>query len=196
MKGKNKSRYLRRRYLRRWRDRERKEECKVDIYNEALRTLLAFLCAVALLAILILAGGCSRKVYVPVEHTEIRTDTVTRHINNTDSVTVIERIYESDARYDSIAPILDSLGRVICFDRWHFRQTIQNNSREMERLQSLVDSLRAVSNDSIEKPVPYPVERELTKWEQTKMDFGGIAIGVFVAASCIAVVWLIKKFRK
>lgn len=186
---------MRRRYLRRWRDRERKEERKVDIYNEALRTLLAFLCAVALLAILVLAGGCSRKVYVPMENTILRTDTVTRHINNTDSVTVIEHVYESDARYDSIAPILDSLGRVIGFDRWHFRQTIQNNSREMQRLQSLVDSLRAVSNDSIEKPVPYPVERKLTRWEQAKMDFGGIAIGGVAIVICIAVVWLASRKR-
>lgn len=191
MKGKNKSRYLRRRWLK----RELKEEREFDIYREVWRTLPAFLCASALFAILLFAGGCSRRVYVPVENTVLHSDTVTRYINNTDSVTVIEHVYESDARYDSIAPILDSLGRVIGFDRWHFRQTIQNNSREMQRLQSLVDSLRAVKNDSIEKRVPYPVERKLTRWEQAKMDFGGIAIGGVAIVICIAVVWLASRKR-
>lgn len=41
--------------------------------------------------------------------------------------------------------------------------------------------------------VPYPVERELTRWERTKMDFGGMAIGAVAAAVCFAVVWMIKR---
>lgn len=56
------------------------------------------------------------------------------------------------------------------------------------------DTCYVVRTDSV--AVPYPVERELTRWEQTKMDFGGVAIGVLAAVACIAVVWLIKKFRK
>ncbi len=40
------------------------------------------------------------------------------------------------------------------------------------------------------------MEKQLTTWEQTKMDFGGIAIGAIIAVVCVAVVWLIKKFRK
>lgn len=154
------------------------------------------LIAAVFIAVLFIMSGCSRKVYVPVEKTTVRTDTVTHYINSTDSVTLIERIYESDTRYDSIAPILDSLNRVIGWDRWHFRESTKLNDRETERLQSLVDSLRAVKRDSVDRPVPYPVERPLTKWEQTKMDFGGFALGGVAVALCIAVVWLIKKFRK
>lgn len=148
------------------------------------------------ICLLVLATGCSRKVYVPVENTTVKTDTVTHYINNTDSVTVIERVYESDTRYDSIAPILDSLNRVIGWDRYHFRESTKKDSREMQRMQALVDSLKAVKRDSVEKPVPYPVERELSRWERTKMDFGGMAIGALVIALCVAVAWLIKKFRK
>lgn len=149
-----------------------------------------------LICLLVLATGCSRKVYVPVENTTVKTDTVTHYINNTDSVTVIERVYESDTRYDSIAPILDSLNRVIGWDRYHFRESTKKDSREMQRMQALVDSLKAVKRDSVEKPVPYPVERELSRWERAKMDFGGMAIGALVIALCVAVAWLIKKFRK
>lgn len=149
-----------------------------------------------LICLLVLATGCTRKVYVPVENTTVKTDTVTHYINNTDSVTVIERVYESDTRYDSIAPILDSLNRVIGWDRYHFRESTKKDSREMQRMQALVDSLKAVKRDSVEKPVLYPVERELSRWERAKMDFGGMAIGALVIALCLAVAWLIKKFRK
>lgn len=149
-----------------------------------------------LLLSLLLLCACSRKVYVPVQSTVLRTDTVKHYINNTDSVTVIERIYEADTRYDSIAPILDSLNRVIGWDRYHFRESTKKDSREMQRMQSLVDSLKSARVDSVERQVPCPVERSLTKWEQTKMDFGGVALGGVVIAVCIAVVWLIRKFRK
>lgn len=155
-----------------------------------MKQIALFIC------LLVLASGCSRKVYIPVENTTVKTDAVTHHINNTDSVTVIERVYESDTRYDSIAPILDSLNRVIGWDRYHFRESTKKDSREMQRMQALVDSLKAVKRDSVEKPVPYPVERELSRWERTKMDFGGMAIGALVIALCVAVAWLIKKFRK
>ena len=43
---------------------------------------------------------------------------------------------------------------------------------------------------------PYPVERKLTRWEQTKMDFGGMALGAIAVALGAAVGWLVKKFRR
>jgi len=157
---------------------------------------LTFLLTGALL-ICVLLGGCTRKVYVPVESTTVHTDTVTHYLSNTDSVTVIERIYESDTRYDSIAPILDSLNRVIGWDRYHFRELTKKDERETQRLQSLVDSLRAVKRDSVEKMVPYPVERKLTRWEQTKQDMGGLFLGGLIAVVVAAViVWIIKRKRR
>lgn len=68
--------------------------------------------------------------------------------------------------------------------------------REKEHIRrvEIHDTCYVVRTDSV--AVPYPVERELTRWEQTKMDLGGVAIGVLAAVVCIAVVWLIKKFRK
>ena len=170
---------------------------KPNIYIKAfIETIVIFAVAMAVSVLLTSLCSCTRKIYVPVENTVMRTDTVTHYISNTDSVTVIERIYESDTRYDSIAPILDSLNRVIGWDRYHFRETTKMDSREIQRLQSLVDSLRAVKRDSVDRPVPYPVERELTRWEKTKMDFGGAAIGVLAVAACVAVVWLIRAFKK
>lgn len=170
-------------------------------FIKATETFLTYLAVmvvmVVMLTALLLSGGCTRKVYVPVESTVVHTDTVTHYLSNTDSVTVIERIYESDTRYDSIAPVLDSLNRVIGWDRYHFRETTKTDSREIERLKSLVDSLKAVKCDSVDRPVSYPVERELTKWERVKQDVGGMAIGGLIAAVLAAViVWIVKRKRR
>jgi len=50
-----------------------------------------------------------------------------------------------------------------------------------------------IQTDSIR--VPYPVEKPLSKWEQAKMDYGGIAIGGTVALVIFVVVWLVKRIR-
>lgn len=148
-----------------------------------LATLMSLLC------------GCTTTKYVPVERVTHHTDTVTRSMRATDTLTLIERIYESDTRYDSVAPILDSLNRVIGWNRYHFQETTKKDEREIRRLQSLVDSLRAVKADSIRVPQPYPVERKLTAWEQVKQDAGGWALAA-VAVLAVAVAWLAKRQRK
>lgn len=146
--------------------------------------------------IISLLAGCSKKIYVPVENVTVRTDTVhhTEHIVERDTVTRIERIAET--RLDSIAPILDSSGRMIGYDRWHVIDRSSALQESNNRLTAIVDSLkqRGVSTEKIREP--YPVERKLTKWEKMKMDIGGIAIGVLAVILCIAVLWLIKKKRR
>lgn len=155
---------------------------------------MAVVLVVGILLVLLLSVlcGCSRKVYVPVERMVMRTDTVTHYINNTDSVTVIERVYESDTRYDSVAPILDSLNRVIGWDRYHFRESTKKDSRELERLRAMVDSLKSTKAESVTERVPYPVERELTKWERTKMNVGGWAMVALIIVVTGVLAWLYR----
>ena len=93
--------------------------------------------------------------------------------------------------------------------RWLTDTVIQNDTRFIfvkgdtvidwrdrwrERIKEVHDTLYIERTDTVR--VPVPVERKLKKWEQTKMDFGGAAIGATVVVLCIAVIWLIKKFRK
>ncbi len=135
-----------------------------------MRTLLP---ALPVLAALVLAG-CARTVYVPMENTSHTTDTV-RLVNlRTDSV--VQR--------DSVAVYVN--GDTVRITRW----------RDRFRYRDRTDTVYKAVTDSVKVSVPYPVERELTKWERTKMGFGGIAIGAIIAVVCIAVVWLIRKFRK
>jgi hypothetical protein len=114
--------------------------------------------------------SCTRTVYEPVETVRTEKDVVTRWLTDT--------VIQNDTRF-----IFVKGDTVIDWrDRWR------------ERTKEVHDTLYIERTDSV--PVPYPVERKLTKWEQTKLDFGGIAIGVIIAVVCIAVIWLIRKFRK
>lgn len=166
------------------------------------------LSAALLLALGMLLCGCTRTVYEPVE--SVRTEYV-----KADTTGLYERlrsysesIYRREASKDSVIDrqketvVLKENGDTARHDKERIVYVSSLREKELEHKlshrDSLINALRlqlsSVKSDSI--PVPYPVEKELTRWEQAKMDLGGVAIGVLAAVVCIAVVWLIKKFRK
>lgn len=52
-----------------------------------------------------------------------------------------------------------------------------------------------LKTDSIQ--VPYPVEKELTRWQAMKIELGGWAFGVIIAFILIIIAWLVyKKIKK
>lgn len=129
--------------------------------------LLVYLAAVV--AALVLLCGCTRTVYEPVERVRTEKDVVTRWLTDT--------VIENDTRFIYVKgdTVIDWR------DRWR------------ERIKEVHDTVYIERTDSI--PVPYPVERKLTRWEQAKMDLGGVAMGVLTAMLCAAVIWLIKIRR-
>lgn len=133
-----------------------------------MKQIVLFIC------LLVLATGCARKVYVPVESTVSRTDT----------------IYSAKVRVDSVI-MRDS---VAVFQKGD--TVLITKYRDRYRVKELTDTVYQSAIDSVKISVPYPVERELSRWERTKMDFGGMAIGALVIALCVAIAWLIKKIRK
>ena len=132
--------------------------------------ILLALCAVLLCA----CGSCTRTVYTPVESTTVRTDTLYRAVVRVD--TILQR--------DSVSVM--QRGDTVMVTRF----------RDRYRVKLHTDTVRELSVDSVRVAVPYPVEKELTRWEQVKMDFGGMALGGLVIALCAAVAWLIKKYRR
>lgn len=140
------------------------------------RVLLGFMLAMGitmLIFLCLLSEGCSRKVYVPVEtvRTEYKDKINTEYI--VDSVT--------DTRFVFIKgdTVIDYRDRV----KWRERE--------------VHDTLYINRTDSIN--VPYPVEQKLSRWEQTKMNFGGMAMsatGVLFVTLSIAVVWIVKIKRR
>ena len=171
---------------------------------------LFVVCAVVTIGLLLATfiGSCTATRYVPVE--TVRTEYVGRDNKDLQNIikSLTERLHQKERQVDSLMQsyrellVLSDSGDTLRHDRETIVYRASHREKELERLlESKSDSIRelrqrleSVKSDSI--PVPYPVEKQLTKWQQTKMDFGGIAIGVIIAVVCIAVIWLIKKFRK
>lgn len=125
---------------------------------------------VVLAVLLTSVAACTRTTYVPVE--SVRTEYRDREVERLVTDTV------RDTRFV-----------------WVKGDTVVD-VREKERIRrvEIHDTCFMERTDTIR--VPYPIERKLTRWEQTKMDLGGFSLGGLVIAVCIAVIWLIKKFRK
>lgn len=138
----------------------------------------AFLVWLALILVVMLAlalTSCTKTVYVPTEHTVYNTDTVYEAVLRVDSV--IQR--------DSIAVI--QKGDTVLITKY----------RDRYRVKQRTDTVYKAKTDSVRVREPYPVERELTKWEQTKMDFGGMFLGGLIAVGVAAViVWIVKRKRR
>ncbi len=71
-------------------------------------------------------------------------------------------------------------------------------TKEFEKqIQMLLELKRDTVNKADSILVPVPVERELTKWEQAKMDYGAVAIGVTAVAFLYLlfriIIWIKKK---
>lgn len=168
-----------------------------NIRIEALAEV-AVAIATALLLCLAVSSltSCSRKVYIPVESVrETRvTDTVTRYKTVTVSDTLLQHVYEQDLRYDSIAPILDSLHNVIGWERWHFRERTRTSEAERQHLMAVNDSLRRVRADTvrIDRPVPYEVPRKLTAWQRFRINAFWWLVGAAAVAGAAG--W--RVFRK
>lgn len=133
------------------------------------------------LALLVLIGvaclfcGCTTTKYVPAERVVIRSDTVHSVKLMTDYVIL----------HDSVA--VYQKGDTV----------YQTKYRDRLRYSERVDTVYQSAVDSVRVDVPYPVERELSSWERTKMDFGGIALGGLAVGVLGLIGWLaIRRRRK
>lgn len=137
----------------------------------ALTTLgsAAFAVLLAIGIALAVLCGCTTTRYVPVEsvRTEYRDRDVERVV--TDTVT------------DTRVVVIKGDTVIDWRDRWHRQTDTVHDTCYIERTDSV--------------PVPYPVERRLSRWEQTKQDLGGYALAA-VTILCVAVVWLIRRMRR
>lgn len=134
----------------------------------AKRTRAAVVAAIAIATLTLC--GCKAVRYVPMETVRTEYQDKVKEIHTTDSVTDTRFVY---VKGDTV---IDYRDRV----RWR------------DRL--VYDSIFIERTDSVQ--VPYPVERELTRWQRTKMDFGGMAMGALVIVLCFAVAWLIKRMKR
>lgn len=144
---------------------------KQEVLTALSGIAFGLLIAMFVLTVLFLLGGCTRKVYVPVESVTSRTDTV----------------YSAKVRVDSVI-FRDSVAVVQKGDT-----VFMTKYRDRYRIKERTDTVYQAVVDSVKVSVPCPVERKLTRWEQTKQDVGGVAIGGLIAA---VIVWIVKRKRR
>ncbi len=127
----------------------------------------------ALVILLLALMGCTTTKYVPIEST--RTDTVYRYRLNIDSITSTDSIFVKEYIKGDTMFVLKTKWKIV------------------EQIKIRYDTIYQSKNDSIQ--VPYPVEKELTKWQKTKQEVGGVAIGIATIGIIFVIVWLIRRFR-
>lgn len=112
--------------------------------------------------------------YVPVEtvRTEykVKTDTFIKK----DSVHVKDSVF------------MHSKGDTVWYEKWH--------TRYIDRWKEVIKCDTLVKTDSIQ--VPYPVERELSRWEKFCLDFGKVTTGGCILGIIIAVLWFVQWIRR
>lgn len=123
----------------------------------------------AMVMAMVVLSGCTRTVYEPVE--TVRTE----YRDNIKEIHVVDSVTDTRYIYVKGDTVVDWRDRV----KWRDR--------------IVHDSIYIHETDSI--PVPYPVERKLSRWEQAKMDLGGVSIAIVAVVICFAVTRLINRLR-
>lgn len=124
--------------------------------------------------ILSLLAGCKSIQYVPVE--TVRTDSI-----------YVDR-YQRDSIYQR-----DS----VFVNRWTAGDTVYQDKvvwKYVYRDKVKYDTVAILRSDTVR--VPFPVDRELSKWEQVKLDIGGWTICAFIIIILLVVVFTVYKLRQ
>ena len=118
-----------------------------------------------MVAALLLLSGCSRVQYVPMQ--TVLKDSIVFHRIDIDSVVIKDSIF-IDRTKDTVYKYVE---------RWNEKYIIRNDTTIIERVDSI--------------PVEVKVEKQLTKWQQIKIDYGDNVLVMLVA---VIVVTCVQKF--
>ena len=118
-----------------------------------------------MVAALLLLSGCSRVQYVPMQ--TVLKDSIVFHRIDIDSVVIKDSIF-IDRTKDTIYKYVE---------RWQEKYIIRNDTTIIERVDSI--------------PVEVKVEKQLTRWQQIKIDYGDNVLVMLVA---VIVVTCVQKF--
>ena len=118
-----------------------------------------------MVAALLLLSGCSRVQYVPMQ--TVLKDSIVFHRIDIDSVVIKDSIF-IDRTKDTVYKYVE---------RWQGKYIIRNDTTVIERVDSI--------------PVEVKVEKQLTRWQQIKIDYGDNVLVMLVA---VIVVTCVQKF--
>ena len=143
----------------------------------------------SILLVTLFLTGCKTVKFVPVPeyHTlyKMRVDTVQRW----DSVRDVQWMTVREVDSTQLAALgiqIKGLKNALLIEHNKLLQKISNEKTHK------VDTI--MQRDSI--PVPYPVEKQLTKWQRWKMDAGGWAMGVVAVLVILVIIKVTKIAHK
>lgn len=120
---------------------------------------------------LVLLTGCRTVKYVPME--TVRTDTVYQKQVERDSIMLHDSVYIREWMR----------GDTVYVDRTRWRTEYRDRY--------LCDTVYESSTDSV--AVPYPVEKELTKWQHFCLDYGKMTTGATVLLVILGGAWAVRR---
>lgn len=117
--------------------------------------------------------SCKTKyVSVPEYHTE--------YLNKEVHDTLIEKLFQKDS------VVLYTKGDTVYRDKFQVLYKDRYNTIEKADTLIRVDSVR----------IPYPVERQLTKWERVQMSVGAVVLPILATCMVLLFIWVILKIRR
>ena len=150
----------------------------MDYYERKFRNSgsalkMCWYCFIGIIITLFLSAlfsGCKSIRYVPVE--TVHTDTLYQKVVQRDSIHI----------HDSVT--IREKGDTVMIEHW----------RTQWRDRLLRDTIYRSRVDSVQ--VPYPVEKQLTKWQQVCIDYGKLTMGATVLLVIFLIVWIVRRLRK
>lgn len=132
-----------------------------------------FLCALVIAAMMLLAS-CKSVQYIPVEKVRTEYKTKTDTFIQKDSVLVKDSVF------------IHSKNDTVWYEKWH--------TKYLDRVVEKIKTDTVIKVDSIQ--VPYPVERQLNKWESFCLEYGKVTTGMSIALVLLGILWLIWLIKR
>lgn len=139
----------------------------MKLYNYIIKKVSRCITLAPFMCMLFIICSCRTVKYVPVE--TIKVDTTYINKLQRDSIYMLDSVYVKEK------------GDTVLIEKYKY----------LYRDKLVRDTMYISKVDSIQ--VPYPVEKELTRWQQFRMNFGGLAVCIVVISILILIVYKIKK---
>lgn len=142
----------------------------MKLYNYIIKKVSRCITLAPFMCMLFVICSCRTVKYVPVE--TVKVDTTYINKLQRDSIYMLDSVYVKEK------------GDTVLIEKYKY----------LYRDKLVRDTMYISKADSIQ--VPYPVEKELTKWQKFCVNVGGWAIGIVIITMLIMAVWMIYKLKK
>lgn len=146
----------------------------------------------------VMLAGCSHKVYEGTESSSVKKDSVEIHFIDSVRWETKTQVKDSVNVRDSVVIRVDAEGNEVGRSEWHYKEKYREVKDSTAYYKNLCDSLVRITEEKDTVTI-HDIEyrdKPLNKWQTFKLEVGGIAVGISVAAILGLLVWLYIKFRK